>query len=754
MDTDVSLEAAERERQRPCLVCGVPYASEEAEAGCPVCLLRRALQPESRAEDELATHDSPVLPTAGRFDHYELARRKDGEFDQLGRGVMGITYKAFDTVLHRSVALKVINPQVAADPNVRQRFLREARAAARLRHPHVASVFYYGVRPSDGQCFYAMEWVEGETLEARLRRAGPLPVAEALEIVAQVARALGAAEVQGVVHRDLKPANLMLVQGLELLVKVIDFGLAKVAVTAEEPDLTRGGFVGTPAFASPEQLAGGGVDIRSDLYSLGVTLWQMLTGEPPFHGSQAEVMHQHLHAPLPLAKLQGVPQPVVVLLQMLLDKDPTRRFQDPAQLLQVMRKVLDAVEAGRIIEPLGVRKMPHKPAGPRQKAQERLRARKLYARGMALLDLLDPAATRKAIEFFKRAIEQDSNFALGYVGLASSYLEQEGFRGQKAMLDSAVECARRAIALEPSEVRSYTTLARAYHRKGWYPQCDEALQKALELGPNDDTANALAATRAISKHQFSEAYYLFRKAYFLNPRETWRIYFATEILFRADMSDLAEKWMQRALDQETSPQLHRLMECYRMMWRRRFTNARTGFMKLPPKTHLAPKLQSTIYSVSDGLLYCAVGLEDWPAVINACNAHIDANRESLWARTYLALGLKMSGRETEAREVAEEVLERGIARLELPAQPDIPWDVPLYVAWAYRFVGRQAEAYCYLHQYLTHRTLLHMPLGLENPILDVFKNDPEFNTILADLKQKLEGARRSIREHEAASAQG
>ena len=130
-----------------------------------------------------------------------------------------------------------------------------------------------------------------------------------------------------------------------------------------------------------------------------------------------------------------------------------------------------------------------------------------------------------------------------------------------------------------------------------------------------------------------------------------------------------------------------------MMWRHRFIDARAGFMQLPPETHLAPRLQSTIYSVSDGLLYCAVGLEDWPAVINTCNAHLENHRENFWARTYLALGLQRVGRQTECREVSEAVLKRGLERLERPAQPDIPWDVLLSVAWACRFVGRQHEAY-------------------------------------------------------------
>src|SRR6202022_4383863 len=168
-----------------------------------------------------------------------------------------------------------------------------------------------------------MELIEGETLEARMSREGPLSAAFALEVVAQVARAMSAAESQGFVHRDLKPSNLMLVQGPDLTVKVIDFGLAKAA-TASESDITHGGFVGTPAFASPEQFSGAGVDIRSDLYSLGVVVWEMLTGKALFRGSPAEVMYQHQHKPLPLEHLQGIPQPAVALLKLLLEKDPGR----------------------------------------------------------------------------------------------------------------------------------------------------------------------------------------------------------------------------------------------------------------------------------------------------------------------------------------------------------------------------------------------------------------------------------------------
>jgi tetratricopeptide (TPR) repeat protein len=364
---------------------------------------------------------------------------------------------------------------------------------------------------------------------------------------------------------------------------------------------------------------------------------------------------------------------------------------------------------------------------------------------MAMVDLVERDANRKAIELFKKATEKDPNFALGYIGLARAYVEEEGFGGEKSLLDSAVQLCRLAIALEPREVRGYDQLARAFHSKGWYSQCDEALKKALEIGPGDGRSNALAAWRALAKQQFGESYKFFRKAHSLSPGESRWVYVAAEIIFRMDLDDVAEKWMQEALARETNPQRHQMMECYRMMWRRKFTAARVGFAQLPLE------LKDYNYSVSDGLFFCAVGVGDWQAVIQYCNAFLKEEADKILARTYLAVALQMSGRGIEAREIGQQILERGFERLERPAQPDAPWDVPLYIAWAYRLLEDQEKAYRYLRTYLANRTLLELPLGLCNPILDVFKNDPEFKTILAEINQKFEVARRSIREHDAAS---
>ena len=303
--------------------------------------------------------DEAEVPAANaeRFDHYRVAIHGDGRPMELGRGAMGVTFKAFDTVLGNEVALKVIDARIAAHSEARARFLREARVAAKLRHPNVASVFYYGTRKNDGQCFYAMELVEGETLEARLRRSGPLPALHALEVIAQVAGALIALEAHGLVHRDLKPSNLMFLEGPEPMIKVIDFGLAKAAATGEsETDITHGGFVGTPSFASPEQFTNTAVDVRSDLYSLGITFWELLIGQTPFRGTPVEVMYQHQHAPLPFDLLEAVPQPIIVLLEVLLEKDPAQRFQTPGELLKFMPVITGAIASGHTINLQSLRK--------------------------------------------------------------------------------------------------------------------------------------------------------------------------------------------------------------------------------------------------------------------------------------------------------------------------------------------------------------------------------------------------------------
>ena len=301
--------------------------------------------------DDATVQENPLpAPVYGDF---EVQRRTDGSLWELGRGAMGVTYRALDRVLHRHVALKVIDSRAAPDGGraVRERFLREARAAASLRHAHVADIFQYGASTETGRCFYAMELVEGETLAERVHRAGPLEVHTALDIATQVAQALVAASGRGLVHRDLKPGNLMLAAGGETDVKVVDFGLAKaITPTLGDTDLTHGGFVGTPAYASPEQFGGGTVDARADLYSLGVTLWFSLTGKAPFAGRSLDELRDHPgRAALPVDSLvaQHVPGPVVELLRRVLAVDPARRPAGARELLTALEECRRALGPAR-----------------------------------------------------------------------------------------------------------------------------------------------------------------------------------------------------------------------------------------------------------------------------------------------------------------------------------------------------------------------------------------------------------------------
>ncbi len=286
------------------------------------------------------------------FDHYEVLTHDDGSLWELGRGAMGITYKAFDTNLRVNVALKVINSKFLESEIAQQRFLREARAAAQLRHPNVASVYHLGT--STEAFFYAMEFVDGETVEALIKRQGPIDPVVALQITLQVTRALAAAAKVHLVHRDIKPANLMLVREEDdFVVKVIDFGLAKSIKHEEDDDLatlSMGGFVGTAHFASPEQLEEKEIDVRSDIYSLGVTLWYMLVGEAPFGGSLAQVMSQHLHQPPPLEKLHGSPSSLRALVEKMIAKDPAQRPQTPGALRVEIENCLAAMRSAPAVE--------------------------------------------------------------------------------------------------------------------------------------------------------------------------------------------------------------------------------------------------------------------------------------------------------------------------------------------------------------------------------------------------------------------
>jgi serine/threonine protein kinase len=322
--------------KRVCPACGALVFESNP---CPVCLLRGAINPDTSGFQSTISTSSSELD----FEHYRVLQNEDGTPIELGRGAMGVTYKAVDINLRSVVALKVLNVEILDDRCACRRFVREARAAARVRHENVASVFHLGKQGHS--YFYTMEFVDGEPLDKIIRHAGRLELPVALRVIALVAAGLEAIARQELVHRDIKPSNIMvtLEGGRIVNAKIIDLGLAKSAVddTAISVISNPGTFAGTPAYASPEQFAGISADIRSDLYSLGVMLWEMVCGELPFRGSPLELRDQHQYAPLPIQKLGRIPQPVSALLEILLEKDPGRRFQRPAELQRAVLKALE-----------------------------------------------------------------------------------------------------------------------------------------------------------------------------------------------------------------------------------------------------------------------------------------------------------------------------------------------------------------------------------------------------------------------------
>ncbi|WP_437590663.1 serine/threonine-protein kinase [Sorangium sp. So ce1000] len=290
--------------------------------------------------DEVARSE-PIDPLLGK-----VLNGKFKILSQLATGGMGTIYRGEQIPLGRPVAIKVLIPNQASrqlDPNFHKRFFLEASILARLQHPNIVTVFDYGRIEADDQdrFFMAMEFLEGETLFRRVRRQGRLPPPEAMRIARQIARGLREAHKHGVVHRDLKPSNVMLVsnEDSEEAVKILDFGLVKQLGDDSEELTQQGAFLGSPRFMSPEQISHGKVDLRTDIYSLGVILYQMLCGKVPFESEKSiQILMAHLQQPVPRMKERNpdvdIPEPLEALVMRCLAKDPDGRPATMDALIQ------------------------------------------------------------------------------------------------------------------------------------------------------------------------------------------------------------------------------------------------------------------------------------------------------------------------------------------------------------------------------------------------------------------------------------
>lgn len=279
---------------------------------------------QSEALGFLTPSDQPGV--LGRLDHYEI-------LDIVGRGGMGVVLRAFDETLHRVVAIKVMAAQLAANGAARKRFAREAQAAAAVSHDHIVTIHAVENGPAP---YMVMQYVPGVSLQQRLDREGPLPLADIVRIGMETASGLSAAHALGLIHRDIKPANILLEKGADR-VKITDFGMARAAADAS---LTRTGVVtGTPQYMAPEQARAGPIDARTDLFSLGSVLYAMCTGRPPFraNGSLAILKRVCEEAPSPIRETNPeIPEWLVAIVEKLQAKDPAQRYQSAAEVAQVL----------------------------------------------------------------------------------------------------------------------------------------------------------------------------------------------------------------------------------------------------------------------------------------------------------------------------------------------------------------------------------------------------------------------------------
>jgi hypothetical protein len=329
--------------------------TQETPAGPPV--LQRVIEQLKKEPDSEATSDAPVfsadLPLGflsppnkeghlGRLERYEV-------LEEVGRGGMGVVLKAFDPSLHRVVAIKVLAPQLATSGVARQRFLREAKAAAAVSHDHLVTI--HAVDEANGLPYLVMQYIAGPSLQQRIDKEGALEVAEILRIGMQTAEGLAAAHGHGMVHRDVKPANILLEEGVSR-VKLTDFGLARAI---DDASLTQSGVVaGSPLYMAPEQARGEALDHRADLFSLGSVLYTMCTGRPPFRAANTLAVLRRVceDPPRPVRETNPeIPDWLAAVVEKLMAKEPADRFQSASEVVEVLGRHLAQLQNGAWVPP-------------------------------------------------------------------------------------------------------------------------------------------------------------------------------------------------------------------------------------------------------------------------------------------------------------------------------------------------------------------------------------------------------------------
>lgn len=468
--------------------------------------------------------------------HYRIEGR-------LGKGGMGVVFRATDLRLLRTVALKFVPEEITMDAAARKRFLHEAQVASGIDHPNVGTIFGVEDAP-DGRQFIVMAYYEGDTLAQHIAR-GPLPVQEALHIARQIAAGLGAAHRRDVVHRDIKPSNVIITP--DGVVKIVDFG---IAMSPGQTRLTEAGArLGSPCYMSPEQGKGENVDARTDLWSLGVVLYEALTGRCPFDAPHAPaVLYKVIHERPSLHAVDAAVRPI---LERLLEKDPAKRYQSAAEALAALggkptteetaalrpapRRGTPIVVAGlsalMVIGLVSFLPKVREAAGSRTRtsaaaAEQPETASAKYRRAGDLLEHgYEEATLGKAIELLEQAVRLDPRFALAYARLAEAWRLRGSVNSNDADVKKALEYARKAESLAPGLPTVQTTLGRIYSQLGDYDLAQAALQEALRLDRTDGEAYVALARLYEKLRRTQDAEQAYEQGVALQPR-SWRNLYA------------------------------------------------------------------------------------------------------------------------------------------------------------------------------------------------------------------------------------
>ncbi len=483
--------------------------------------------------------DDTIPELLATHPRYELTGR-------LGMGGMGTVFAGRHKVLGRDVAIKVIRNEFLASSAARERFLREARTAARLQHPNVVTV--YDAEASDAGQFLVMEAVSGADLARTVDENGPLPWEAACDAIQQAAAGLEAARQIGLVHRDLSPRNLMLSD--DGTVKLLDFGLASLSAGVSDPSLVPGMLVGSVPFMSPEQASDPSAsDVRSDLYGLGCVMYFLLTGQPPYAGtSLPELLEAHRHHPIPDVRAfdPAIPLAVAVIVCRLLAKSPADRYQTPSDLSKDLDRAIkgeqtrSALESPVTIVPVTTAKLPRRVGlfilvttaitlvivlafGYREylgKGGIPNVDDSAFVQGRSLLDQRQERQVRLAIVKFQDVIARQPKHARAYAALAEAYnlCGDYGWEPATIVFPKAIAAAHRSLELEPdlAEGRLALAFAAATYTCDW-DEADRQFRRALEIAPHLPSAHHWFAWYLLQQRHFDEALVEIQRAHELAP---------------------------------------------------------------------------------------------------------------------------------------------------------------------------------------------------------------------------------------------